>query len=136
VALPTRRQSNPDRRADIEWSHDPLTIESVLRFCEQEVSEIRRKQRNNPTSRDSRYYEMRIAILERIHGNLGNAARRAFPSSISITTVERQLAKSFDDSPAGQAAKAGSMVALVSEWYQLRTYFERNFTKPNPDPDN
>lgn len=106
-------------RDPIRWSPDRYIVENILAYCQREYY----RKANN------RYKMARNEILARIYGNLQNVVRRAYPSEISFETVERELTKHCNDSPADQAQKAGLVTALESEWGRMREIFQRDFIR-------
>ncbi len=128
------RWSTEDRRAAITWSPDPVTVEKVLSYCEKDIS-LTRSERLKLQAKGQRTLRLdaREAILDRIHGNLRNVVHRAYPAEISHDTVARELTRHIDDSTEGSAKKTLLLSELDKEWESLHAYFQKNFTKRDPD---
>ncbi|USN96701.1 MAG: hypothetical protein H6797_00660 [Candidatus Nomurabacteria bacterium] len=122
-----------DRYAPIEWTSDSIIVEKILTFCEYEVASIRRKMRESHSALVQMDLEARLAILERIYGNLRNVNRLAYPAEISFQTVASDLTKNFGYSDGAQAKKASYLAALEHEWTRLRDHFKKHFIKPRLD---
>lgn len=113
-------QRREGAREPICWSSDEPTVLKILDFCE----------RSYRSKASGRYEEARNEILERIYGNLLNSNRFGYPSEISFDTVARELTKFCDDTPAGQAKRAGYIAALESEWERTRNDFKSRRFSP------
>ena len=120
-----------NHRAPIEWSPDSRTVERILVFCQRDVSFLRQKLTNKSYSK--RDLEARIAILERIYGNLCNVNRRAYPSEVSFSTVEMDLTRGLNDTVEGRSLRTQYIESLELEWANLRNYFRKNFPVRHPD---
>lgn len=123
------RQPQEELCADITWSPDSSTINEVLTFCERALGRLRARQQAEP----SRHAEARMAILERIYGNLHNVNSLTYPSSIKFSTVVGDLTRNLSDTPAGKAMAATYIRSLESEWDTLQNFFDKTFTKHDPD---
>ena len=120
--MPPRRQTQ-NIRDPIRWSPDPLTVLTILDYCE-------RQPRRTPRTRNELAYR---EIIDRIYGNLINSNRRAYPSEIGFDTVARSLTSDCGDTPSDNLRKAGLIAALEAEWPDVREYFKRKFLKPDVD---
>lgn len=115
-----------DQQAPISWMQDSATVTRVIRYCVIESDRLRGKPMDL-------YTEARLAILERIYGNVLHSNSIAYPSEISFETVAGGFTRYCGDSPDEQSKRKRFIIALVSEWDQLRSYFDKELTRRNPE---